>query len=41
MSFTKFVLYTTIGSTGWAIVFGSLGYYFGRDLPVQKTRERW
>jgi membrane protein DedA with SNARE-associated domain len=34
MSFTKFVSYTTIGSIAWAIVFGSLGYYFGRDLPL-------
>jgi len=34
MSFTKFVTYNTIGSVVWAIVFGSLGYYFGRDLPM-------
>ena len=34
MSFTKFVTYNTIGSIVWAIVFGSLGYYFGRDLPL-------
>ena len=34
MSFTKFVTYNTIGSIVWAIVFGLLGYYFGRDLPV-------
>ena len=34
MSFTRFVLYTAIGSTAWAIVFGSLGYVFGRDLPL-------
>jgi membrane protein DedA with SNARE-associated domain len=34
MSFTKFVTYTSIGSVVWAIVFGSLGYYFGRDLPL-------
>ncbi len=34
MSFTKFVSYTTIGSIAWAIIFGSLGYYFGRDLPM-------
>jgi membrane protein DedA with SNARE-associated domain len=34
MSFTKFVTYTSIGSIVWAIVFGSLGYYFGRDLPL-------
>jgi len=34
MSFTKFVIYTTIGSIAWAIVFGSLGYYFGHDLPL-------
>jgi membrane protein DedA with SNARE-associated domain len=34
MSFTKFVIYTTIGSIAWAIVFGALGYFFGRDLPL-------
>jgi membrane protein DedA with SNARE-associated domain len=34
MSFTKFVTYNTIGSIVWAIGFGSLGYFFGRDLPL-------
>ncbi|HEX9129498.1 MAG TPA: DedA family protein [Gemmatimonadaceae bacterium] len=34
MSFTKFVIYTSIGSVVWAIVFGFLGYNFGRDLPL-------
>jgi membrane protein DedA with SNARE-associated domain len=34
MSFWKFVAYNTIGSVVWAIVFGWLGYYFGRDLPM-------
>lgn len=34
MSFTKFVTYNTIGSIVWAIVFGMLGFYFGRDLPL-------
>jgi membrane protein DedA with SNARE-associated domain len=34
MSFTKFVLYNTISSIVWSIVFGLLGYYFGRDLPL-------
>ena len=34
MSFTQFVIYTTIGSVVWSIVFGSLGYFFGRDLPL-------
>ena len=34
MSFTKFVTYNTIGSIVWAILFGLLGYYFGRDLPL-------
>lgn len=34
MSFGKFVTYNTIGSIVWAIVFGWLGYYFGRDLPL-------
>lgn len=37
MSFTKFVTYNTIGSVVWAIVFGWLGYYFGRDLPLLET----
>ena len=34
MSFPKFVIYNTIGSVAWAIVFGLLGYYFGRNLPL-------
>jgi membrane protein DedA with SNARE-associated domain len=34
MSFTQFVAYNTLGSVLWAIVFGFLGFYFGRDLPV-------
>jgi len=34
MSFPKFVTYNTIGSVVWAIVFGAVGYYFGRDLPL-------
>jgi membrane protein DedA with SNARE-associated domain len=34
MSFTKFLTYNTIGSIVWAIVFGFLGFYFGRDLPL-------
>lgn len=34
MSFTKFVTYNTISSFVWAVVFGSLGYFFGRDLPL-------
>jgi membrane protein DedA with SNARE-associated domain len=34
MSFTQFVVYTTIGSVVWSIVFGSLGFYFGKDLPL-------
>ena len=34
MSFTKFFAYNTIGSIVWAIVFGLLGFYFGRDLPL-------
>ena len=37
MSFTKFVTYNTIGSVVWAIAFGTLGYYFGRDLPLLET----
>jgi membrane protein DedA with SNARE-associated domain len=34
MSFTKFVTYNAIGSVVWAVLFGLLGYYFGRDLPL-------
>jgi membrane-associated protein len=34
MSFTKFVVFNTAGSVAWSIVFGFLGYYFGRDLPL-------
>ena len=37
MPFTKFVTYNTIGSIVWAIVFGLLGYFFGRDLPLLET----
>ncbi|HYS70624.1 MAG TPA: DedA family protein [Gemmatimonadaceae bacterium] len=37
MSFRKFVAYNTLGSVIWAIVFGWLGYYFGRDLPLLET----
>ncbi len=37
MSFTTFVTYNTLGSVIWAVVFGWLGYYFGRDLPVLET----
>jgi membrane protein DedA with SNARE-associated domain len=34
MSFATFAIYNTIGSIVWAIAFGLLGYYFGRDLPL-------
>jgi membrane protein DedA with SNARE-associated domain len=34
MSFAKFVTYNTLGSVVWAIAFGALGFYFGRDLPM-------
>ena len=37
MSFTKFVTYNTLGSVVWAVVFGWLGYYFGRDLPLLES----
>ncbi|MGH7602797.1 MAG: DedA family protein [Gemmatimonadaceae bacterium] len=37
MSFPKFVTYNTIGSVAWAIVFGLLGYYFGRNLPLLES----
>jgi membrane protein DedA with SNARE-associated domain len=34
MSFSKFVTYNTISSVVWAVTFGLLGFYFGRDLPL-------
>lgn len=34
MSFRKFVLYNTLSSVVWSIVFGLLGFYFGKDLPL-------
>ncbi|MFN2635935.1 MAG: DedA family protein [Gemmatimonadaceae bacterium] len=34
MSFRQFVAYNTLGSIAWSIVFGLLGYFFGRDLPL-------
>ena len=34
MSFRKFVAYNAIGAVVWAVVFGLLGYYFGKDLPI-------
>jgi membrane protein DedA with SNARE-associated domain len=37
MSFRQFVTYNTISSVIWAIVFGWLGYYFGRDLPLLES----
>jgi membrane protein DedA with SNARE-associated domain len=37
MSFTQFVAYNTLGSVLWAIVFGFLGFYFGRDLPMLES----
>jgi len=37
MPFPKFVAYNTIGSILWAIAFGLLGYYFGRDLPLLES----
>lgn len=34
MSFRKFAAYNAIGAVVWAVVFGLLGYYFGKDLPI-------
>jgi membrane protein DedA with SNARE-associated domain len=34
MSFRRFVLYNTLSSIVWATVFGLLGFYFGKDLPL-------
>ena len=37
VSFRRFVAYNTLGSVIWAIVFGWLGFYFGRDLPLLES----
>jgi membrane protein DedA with SNARE-associated domain len=37
MSFKRFVAYNTLSSVIWAVVFGWLGYYFGRDLPLLES----
>src|SRR2546423_9073279 len=37
MSFPKFVTYNTVSSIIWSILFGGLGYYFGRDLPLLQS----
>ena len=34
MSFRKFAAYNAVGAVVWAAVFGFLGYYFGKDLPI-------
>ena len=34
MSFRTFFAFNAIGAFAWAVVFGLLGYYFGRDLPL-------
>lgn len=34
MSFRTFFAFNAIGAFAWAIVFGLLGFYFGRDLPL-------
>ncbi|HET7614686.1 MAG TPA: DedA family protein [Gemmatimonadaceae bacterium] len=34
MSFRTFVAFNAIGAFAWAVVFGLLGFYFGRDLPM-------
>jgi membrane protein DedA with SNARE-associated domain len=34
MPFKTFVTYNTISSFVWAVLFGLLGYFFGRDLPL-------
>lgn len=34
MSFRKFVAFNTLSSVVWAAVFGLLGFYFGKDLPL-------
>ncbi|HEX2602731.1 MAG TPA: DedA family protein [Gemmatimonadaceae bacterium] len=34
MSFRTFIAFNALGAFVWAIIFGLLGYYFGRDLPL-------
>jgi membrane protein DedA with SNARE-associated domain len=34
MSFRTFLAFNAIGAFAWAVIFGLLGYYFGRDLPL-------
>ena len=34
MPYSTFMFYNALGGAAWAIVFGSLGYAFGRNLPL-------
>lgn len=34
MQYGKFMLYNALGAISWAVIFGTLGYVFGRNLPL-------
>ena len=34
MSYATFTFYNAAGGITWAVVFGALGYAFGRNLPL-------
>lgn len=34
MRYGRFLFYNALGGVAWAILFGTLGYIFGRNLPV-------
>lgn len=38
MPFARFAVYNTIAGVVWSVVFGLLGYEFGRDLPRLEER---
>jgi membrane protein DedA with SNARE-associated domain len=38
MPFARFAVYNTIAGVVWSVVFGLLGYEFGRDLPRLEAR---
>ncbi len=33
MRYSVFMFYNALGGTTWALLFGTLGYFFGRNLP--------
>lgn len=34
MQYSTFMLYNALGAITWAVIFGTLGYVFGRNLPM-------